>query len=65
MYTQTTETMKELSAWSFGADREPSGGGETILFVEDEAFVRERPVRFCDPREWKEDAGTARRRESW
>ena len=33
--------MKEGSGWNFGLDKEMSGGARTILFVEDEAFVRD------------------------
>ncbi len=41
MCVQTTVRMEEESGWSRGVDRETSGAAETILFVEDEAFVRE------------------------
>lgn len=41
MCVQTTVRMEEESGWSRGMDLETSGAAETILFVEDEAFVRE------------------------
>ena len=40
MWEQITETPDEASRWCRGADVETLAG-ETILFVEDEAFVRE------------------------
>ena len=36
-----TETLEETIGWRSGTDEEPVAGVETILFVEDEAFVRE------------------------
>lgn len=41
MCEQTTETSVPASGWCRGADAEPLAQGETILYVEDEAFVRE------------------------
>ena len=41
MFGQTSETMEEVSEWYCGAVEETLAGAETILFVEDEAFVRE------------------------
>jgi CheY-like chemotaxis protein len=35
------ERVEEASGWSRVAEEETLEGGETILFVEDEAFVRE------------------------
>lgn len=40
MYSETTETLEQASRWNVAADEDTSGA-ETILFVEDEAFVRE------------------------
>lgn len=40
MCEQTTETLSNVQSWGRGADEEPLAGAETILFVEDEAFVR-------------------------
>jgi DNA-binding response OmpR family regulator len=39
-FTQTPELMKETIGWDGGLAKKLSGGGKTILFVEDEAFVR-------------------------
>lgn len=41
MCVQATETLKEASGWGRGVDEELWAGAETILFVEDEAFVRD------------------------
>ena len=41
MCSETTETLEEASRWSVAADEDTLSGAETILFVEDEAFVRE------------------------
>lgn len=41
MCVQTTEKLEEASGWCRGADEEMLAGAETILFVEDEAFVRD------------------------
>jgi two-component system, cell cycle sensor histidine kinase and response regulator CckA len=41
MYLEMTETLEEASRWSVAADEDMLSGAETILFVEDEAFVRE------------------------
>jgi response regulator RpfG family c-di-GMP phosphodiesterase len=41
MGVQTTERLEEASEWGRAADAETLAGAETILFVEDEAFVRE------------------------
>lgn len=41
MYVQMTETLEEASGWCAGADENTLWGAGTILFVEDEAFVRE------------------------
>jgi DNA-binding response OmpR family regulator len=41
MCVQTTETVEEAIRWSRVAEEETFGGAETILFVEDEAFVRD------------------------
>ncbi len=41
MCVQTVERVEEASGWSCVAEEETLEGGETILFVEDEAFVRE------------------------
>jgi len=38
---QTVETAEETAACCRGIAADPLAGGETILFVEDEAFVRE------------------------
>jgi two-component system cell cycle sensor histidine kinase/response regulator CckA len=38
---QTSETRDDASTRSYGADEEAMAGAETILLVEDEAFVRE------------------------
>ena len=35
-----TEALEETIGWARGTDEEPGAGGETILFVEDEEFVR-------------------------
>jgi len=39
-FTQTPQVMNEAIRWNCGLDQELSGGAKTILFVEDEAFVR-------------------------
>jgi PleD family two-component response regulator len=39
-FTQPPEVMKEAIRWNCGFDQELSGCAKTILFVEDEAFVR-------------------------
>lgn len=39
-FSLTPEVMKEVIPWNCGLDQEPSRAGKTILFVEDEAFVR-------------------------
>jgi len=39
--SQTGETRPQLSGCYLGAEEQRLGGGETILLVEDEAFVRE------------------------
>jgi two-component system, cell cycle sensor histidine kinase and response regulator CckA len=41
MYSETTETLEEASRWSVAADKDMLSGAQTILFVEDEAFVRD------------------------
>src|SRR5271169_602645 len=41
MCVQTTEMPDQSSGWYCGVDQEASWVAETILFVEDEAFVRE------------------------
>jgi two-component system cell cycle sensor histidine kinase/response regulator CckA len=41
MYVQVTETLEGASRWCRGADTEMLAGTKTILFVEDEVFVRE------------------------
>jgi two-component system cell cycle sensor histidine kinase/response regulator CckA len=41
MCVQTTEMLEEAIRWSRVAEEETFGGAETILFVEDEAFVRD------------------------
>jgi len=41
MGVQTTERLEEASEWGRAADAETLAGAETILFVEDEAFVRD------------------------
>jgi two-component system, cell cycle sensor histidine kinase and response regulator CckA len=41
MCEQTAETPAGVQSWRRSADEEPLAGAETILFVEDEAFVRE------------------------
>lgn len=41
MYTQTTETQIESTRYFGSVADDPPAGDETILFVEDEAFVRE------------------------
>ena len=41
MSIQTTKTMEAASEWCLGAVEGTLGGAETILLVEDEAFVRE------------------------
>lgn len=41
MCVQTTEKLEEASGWCRGADEEMLAGAETILLVEDEAFVRD------------------------
>ena len=41
MCVQTTEMREETIRWSGVAEQETLGGAETILFVEDEAFVRD------------------------
>ena len=39
-FTQTPQVTKEAIHWNCGLDQELPGGAKTILFVEDEAFVR-------------------------
>lgn len=39
-FTQTPDVTKEAVRWNCDLDQELSGGTKTILFVEDEAFVR-------------------------
>jgi two-component system, cell cycle sensor histidine kinase and response regulator CckA len=39
-FTPTPDVMKEAIRWNYGLDQELSGGAKIILFVEDEAFVR-------------------------
>ena len=41
MCVQTTELLEEAIRWSRVAEEETLGGAETILFVEDEALVRD------------------------
>ena len=41
MHVQTTERLEEAIGWSRVAEEETLGGTETVLFVEDEAFVRD------------------------
>jgi len=41
MYEPTTETRDDVGGWCPDAGEETLRGAETILFVEDEAFVRE------------------------
>ena len=41
MREETTEMPANIHSWPRCASKEPLGGAETILFVEDEAFVRE------------------------
>lgn len=41
MYKPTTETLEDTNRWCPGADEQALRGAETILLVEDEAFVRE------------------------
>ncbi|MFZ1139490.1 MAG: response regulator [Candidatus Sulfotelmatobacter sp.] len=41
MYVQTTERLEEASGWRRVVQEDTLGGAETILLVEDEAFVRE------------------------
>jgi PleD family two-component response regulator len=41
MYAQETETLEEASGWCSVADEKTLSAAKTILFVEDEAFVRE------------------------
>ena len=41
MSALVAETIDEANGWGPGTHEEPVGGGETILYVEDEAFVRE------------------------
>jgi CheY-like chemotaxis protein len=41
MWEQVTETLEDASGWCLGAGDETLRGGETILYVEDEAFVRD------------------------
>ena len=39
-FTPTPDVMKEAIPWNYGLDQELPGGAKIILFVEDEAFVR-------------------------
>ncbi len=41
MRSQTTEMLEKASGWCCGVDAQELGGVETILLVEDEAFVRD------------------------
>ena len=41
MCVQTMDRVEEAGGWNCVAEKETVGGTETILFVEDEAFVRE------------------------
>jgi len=41
MHEQPTERLEDANGWARGADEETLRGAETILFVEDEAFVRD------------------------
>jgi CheY-like chemotaxis protein len=41
MDVQTTERLEKAIEWSRLAEEETLGGTETVLFVEDEAFVRD------------------------
>lgn len=41
MREETTEMPANIHSWPRCASKEPLGGAETILFVEDEAFVRD------------------------
>lgn len=41
MCVQTAETLEEARGWHTGLSAERRGEGDTILFVEDELFVRE------------------------
>jgi CheY-like chemotaxis protein len=41
MCAQTMDRVEEAGGWNCVAEKETLGGTETILFVEDEAFVRE------------------------
>ncbi len=40
MNEQTAETPADVQSWRRGADEQPLARAQTILFVEDEAFVR-------------------------
>lgn len=44
MYEPMTETLEDANQWCRGAGEETLRGAETILFVEDEAFVRDVTV---------------------
>ena len=41
MYVQMAETLEETIGWCSGPDESMLAGTQTILYVEDEAFVRE------------------------
>ncbi len=41
MYVEMTETLEEANGWRVGADENMLSRAGTILFVEDEAFVRD------------------------
>ena len=41
MWAQTTQSLEEETGWHGDVALATSGGAETILFVEDESFVRE------------------------
>lgn len=41
MYAQVTETLEEASGWCSVADEKTLSAAKTILFVEDEALVRD------------------------